>query len=82
MTAHIFGVMSALCSVFFRLYLVPYFSDILHTALPYIGSYRSTQAAWPPARFSNGCFEVMDLTESVGTLESPGLVVTVLAASD
>jgi hypothetical protein len=82
MTDHIYGVMSALCSVFFHLDLVPYFSHILHTALPYIGSYRITQAAWPPARFSKGCFDVLDLTESADTLESPGLVVTVLAASD
>jgi hypothetical protein len=40
------------------------------------------QAAWPPALFSNGCFDIMDLTESVDVIESPGLVVTVLAASD
>ena len=82
MTGHIFGVMSSLCSVSFHLDLVPYISYILHTALPYIGSYRSTQAAWPPARCSNGWFDVLDLTESVNMLESPGLVVTVLAASD
>jgi hypothetical protein len=65
----------------FHLDLVPYISHILHTALPYIGFYRSTQAAWPPARCSNGCFDILNLTESVDMLESPGLVVTVLAAS-
>jgi hypothetical protein len=44
-----------------------------------LGSYRSTQAAWPPALFSNGCFDVLDLTEYVDMLESPRLVVIVLA---
>jgi hypothetical protein len=66
--------MSDLCSVFFLLDLVPYVLHILHTA--------STQATWLPALFSNSCFDVLDLTESVDMLDSPGLVVTVPAASD
>jgi hypothetical protein len=55
---------------------------ILHAALPCIGSYKSTQEVWPLGLFSNGFFDVLDLTEPVDILESPGLVVTVLAASD
>jgi hypothetical protein len=54
---------------------------ILHTALSCIGSYRSMQVVWLPGLFSNGSFDVLDLTEPVDLLESPGLVVTVLAAS-
>jgi hypothetical protein len=53
-----------------------------HISCIQLGSYRSTQAAWLPALFSNGCFDILDLTESVDMLESPRLVVTVLAASD
>jgi hypothetical protein len=66
--------------LFLTLDLVPNTPHILHTALPYNGSYRSTQADCPPALFSNGSFDVLDLTEPVEELESPGLVV--LAASD
>jgi hypothetical protein len=67
------------CAVFSSIWIL---FRVFRISCIQLGSYRSTQAAWPPALFSSGCFDVQDLTESVDMLESPGFVVTVLSASD